>query len=72
MRLIKEDFDGLKKYIENFNISSLVKDQDYLNFMSTCHKKYYSFFIASVEFEDYYIDEQYKFLKETNSDLATS
>lgn len=72
MRLIKEDFDELKSYIENFTISNLVSDKDYLNFISTCHKKYYSFFIASIEFENCFSVEQYKFLKEANSDLATS
>src|SRR5690554_4190998 len=72
MRIVKEDFDDLKKYIECFNISPLLKDKNYLNFISTCHKKYYSFFIASIEFESCYNSNSYKFVKETNSDLATS
>lgn len=72
MRIIKEDFEDLKKYIDNFRISLLIKNKDYVSFISTCHKKYYGFFIATVEFEDCYNDEEYKYLKETNSDLATS
>lgn len=72
MRVVKEDFAELKQYIENFNIKSLLKDDDYINFISTCHKKYYSFFIASSEFEKIYSKDLYSFLKETNSDIATS
>ena len=72
MRVIKEDFEDLKEYLENFSLSLLVKDEDYLRFISTCHKKYYSFFITSVELKDCYTFKEYLFLKETNSDLATS
>lgn len=72
MRVVKEDFEELKKYIENFNIKTLLKDEDYINFISTCHKKYYSFFVTTIEYESCYNDAQYNFLKEANSDLATS
>lgn len=72
MRAIKEDFIELKEYIENFSLKTLLKDDNFINFISTCHKKYYCFFIASTEFETSFTNEQYRFLKETNSDLATS
>lgn len=72
MRAVKDDLNELKKYIDTFSLKSLSSDTEYLNFISTCHKKYYSFFVGSVEYENCFTKEIFKFLKETNSDLATS
>lgn len=72
MRVVKEDFEDLKKYVGAFEIKTLLKNKDYVNFISICHKKYYCFFIASIEYKDSFKVNEYKFLKEANSDLATS
>lgn len=72
MRAVKDDLEELKKYIEDFSLEPLASDPNYIGFISACHKKYYSFFIASVEFESCFGEERFKYLKEANSDLATS
>lgn len=72
MRVVKEDFEELKIYIESFSLKQLLNDANYVNSISTCHKKYYCFFIASSEFQHCFKINQYQFLKESNSDLATS
>jgi hypothetical protein len=34
MRVVKEDFEELKEYIENFSVKSLLKDDDYISFFT--------------------------------------
>lgn len=71
-RLLKDDLEHLKDYIDNYSLKNLLADKDYIAFISTCHKKYYSFFVATIEFENSFTENQFVFLKEANSDIATA
>ncbi|WP_312824233.1 hypothetical protein [Epilithonimonas sp.] len=71
-RFLKNDLEHLKDYIDNFSLKNLLTNKDYIAFISTCHKKYYSFFVATIEFENSFTENQFVFLKEANSDIATA
>ncbi|MEZ4853659.1 hypothetical protein [Flavobacterium sp.] len=70
-RVIKKDFDEILKYIENFNLKSLLKEDGFTIFISIYHKKYYSYFALITELENSIPKNEYLYLKESNSDLIT-
>lgn len=70
-RIVKKDFKELIKYIEEFNLKTLLTEQGYSNFISIYHKKYFSFLVLSTELETITPSKEYSYLKESNSDLIT-
>ena len=49
-RIVKDDFGGLINFVKSYSLEALTDDQDFLSFISTIHKKFYSYLVLIEEF----------------------
>lgn len=78
-RIVKEDFDELISFINSYSLSALTNDRDFVAFLSTIHKKFYSYLVLIEELR-LCIDEnskkpvltrgQFDYLQESVSDCG--
>lgn len=80
-REVQIDFDVLKSFINGYDISQLLSNNEFLAFISQQHKKYFSYltFIAEIEnfvdnpvFTIPVLSTQLPFIKESCSDTGTA
>lgn len=48
-RIVKDDFDGLISFVKSYSLSALANDKDFLGFLSSLHKKFYSYLVLIEE-----------------------
>lgn len=48
-RIVKSDFDGLISFVKSYSLIALENDKDFLGFLSTLHKKFYSYLVLIEE-----------------------
>jgi hypothetical protein len=84
-RRVKEDFEELKSYIENYKLRNLTEDELYSELLSSIHKKYYAVLVLRAEIEhrgfspsekvlslNTSVDNRFKtYLTELTSDLSS-
>lgn len=71
-RIVREDFEKLKDFVNDYSLSHLLKEDGFVNLISTCHKKYFGYLTIIAELKDIINDKELSFLLESNSDIATS
>ena len=80
-REVKKDFENLNEFIQNYNLEHLLKNQEFILFVSKTHKKYFSYLTFIAEIQDYVNLDEHKhivnekdlsFLKESCSDSGNS
>ena len=73
------DLQQLLTFIDSYNLSHLIKDNDFILSIKQQHKKYYSYLTYIAEIQQYINDsnsgvifrnDQYPFLKESCSDIG--
>ena len=78
-RMVKDDFEGLICFVKSYSLSAIESDCDFLDFVSTLHKKFYSYLILIEELRLCVDDtkkkpvigkEQFEFLQESVSDCG--
>lgn len=48
-RLVNDDFDGLEKFVTTYALAPLAADKEFLGFLSSLHKKFYSYLVLIEE-----------------------
>ena len=76
-REVKNDFNALKKFINEYTLDSFEKDSKLVEYLSQMHKKYYSFMALIYELKELknpiiIEGKQSDFLLETVSDIGNS
>lgn len=59
-RLIKNDFDQIIAFLKDYSVTESLKDPDFSAFISTLHKKYYSYLVCMEELRLFVDDNQYE------------
>ena len=78
-RIVKDDFDGLTIFVQDYSLASLVDDKDFISFLSKLHKKFYSYLVLVEELrlcvdvntkKPIIHKESFKYLEESASDCG--
>lgn len=78
-REINVDLDQLLKFIENYGLSHLIKDPQFVLSVKQQHKKYFSYLVFIAEIQQYidtpdypviFKGNQYPYIKESCSDIG--
>lgn len=78
-RRIKEDWDNLLAYLNDYSLSDLAQDAVFKEAISACHKKYYSYLVFVLQAKNlidnkaYIVNmssKQYDYLRESCSDMG--
>lgn len=78
-RIVKTDFDGLTDFVKKYGLASLLTDSDFVGFLSSLHKKFYSYLVLIEELrlcvdvitkKPIVSKEQFEFLQESVSDCG--
>ena len=48
-RIVKDDFDGFEKFVKAYALSPLAANKEFLGFLSSLHKKFYSYLVLIEE-----------------------
>ena len=78
-RIIKSDFEELTSFVKNYTLTNVMCEQDFLEFLSSIHKKFYSYLVLIEEYR-LLIDQdknvpiigetQFEYLQESMSDCG--
>lgn len=71
-RIIKNDFKSVKEFINDYSLSHLLKDKGFVELISSCHKKYFSYLTLIAEIDDDLNEKESLYFTESVSDVATS
>lgn len=78
-RIVKDDFDGLTNFVKAYTLAPQAVDKDYLGFLSSLHKRFYSYLVLIEELRLYIDDktkkpvlskDQFDYLQESVSDCG--
>lgn len=71
-RIVQTDFEKLKEFIETYTLKNLMLDDNYVQLISTCHKKYFAYLTLIAELKNTLKEKEFSFILESTSDVATA
>ena len=78
-RIVKDDFEDLKSFVREYTLATLLTDGDFVSFISSLHKKFYSYLVFIEELrlcvdnknkKPVISKKQFEFLQESASDCG--